>query len=305
MNFVALLLGLGVERLLTHLFHLREFRWLDPVFDWLTDSLAGVSPTGAVLRVAALTAAIVLPVGLASVMLSGALYQIPYFALAVFVLLFSLGPRDLQIEADDYCAAVLKGDHDEVRQVTREMWEGDPDEDPETHLRCVQRAVYIQANNRIFAVVFWFVVLGPTGAWMFRVLDLLRRRLAFQYMRAEGEMQNAAMIWAVRSLHGLLAWLPARLLIIGYALAGSFDSAISAWRGNFSAPRAEFFVVTNDLLDCVGSAAAVHRSDLDDDNGDEPVAAVRVAEAMGLVRRTLWWIWCPVIAILTLTDWLS
>ena len=33
MNFVALLLGLGVERLLTHLFHLREFRWLDPLFD--------------------------------------------------------------------------------------------------------------------------------------------------------------------------------------------------------------------------------------------------------------------------------
>ena len=29
----ALLLGLAVERLLTHLFHLREFRWLDPVFN--------------------------------------------------------------------------------------------------------------------------------------------------------------------------------------------------------------------------------------------------------------------------------
>jgi AmpE protein len=301
MNFLALLLGLGVERLLTHLFHLREFRWLDPVFDWLTAWLSGVSRVAAVLRVIALTALIVLPVGLASVILSGALYQIPYFALAVFVLLFSLGPRDLQTEAEDYCAAVREEDHEEVRQVAREMWEGDPDEDPEVQLRCVQRAVYIQANNRIFAVVFWFVLLGPTGAWLFRVLDLLRRRLAFQYMRADGEMESASMVWAVRTLHGLLAWPPARLLMLGYALAGSFDSAISAWRGYFSAPRAEFFAVTNDLLDRVGHAAAVHRSD----PGDEPVAAMRVAEAMGLVRRTLWWIWCPVIAILTLTDWLS
>ena len=35
MNFLALFLGLGIERLLTHLFHLREFHWLDPVFDWV------------------------------------------------------------------------------------------------------------------------------------------------------------------------------------------------------------------------------------------------------------------------------
>ena len=33
MNFLALLLGLALERVLTHLFHLREFRWLDPLFD--------------------------------------------------------------------------------------------------------------------------------------------------------------------------------------------------------------------------------------------------------------------------------
>ena len=38
----------------------------------------------------------------------------------------------------------------------------------------MERAIYVQANNRIFGVVFWFLVLGPTGAWAFRVLDLLQ-----------------------------------------------------------------------------------------------------------------------------------
>ena len=300
MNFLALLLGLGVERLLTHLFHLREFRWLDSTFDRLTARLVGSSRAAAALGVIFVTGLIVLPVALASVSLSGALFQIPYFVLAVVVLLFSLGPRDLQTEADDYCSAVIQDDPDQARHVARELWEGDPDDDPEKHLRCIQRAIYIQANNRIFAVVFWFVLLGPTGAWLFRVFDLLRRRLAFQYMRGEGELQGSSMVWAVRSVHGLLAWIPARLLMLGYALAGSFDSAIAAWRGHFGASRDDFFAVTNDLLDGIGNASAAHR-----DPGDKPLAAVRVEEAMDLVGRTLRWIWCPAIAILTLTDWLS
>ena len=44
---------------------------------------------------------------------------------------------------------------------------------------------------------------------------------------------------------------------------------------------------------------------------DQPVqegvslTVVRVNEAMGLVSRTLWWIWAPVIALLTLSGWLS
>ena len=33
MNFLALFMGLAVERLLTQLFHLRKFHWLDPLFD--------------------------------------------------------------------------------------------------------------------------------------------------------------------------------------------------------------------------------------------------------------------------------
>ena len=27
----------------------------------------------------------------------------------------------------------------------------------------IERAIYVQANNRIFGVVFWFLLLGPAG----------------------------------------------------------------------------------------------------------------------------------------------
>ncbi|MFQ5633747.1 MAG: regulatory signaling modulator protein AmpE [Gammaproteobacteria bacterium] len=306
MNFVALLLGLGVERLLTHLFHLREFRWLDPMFDWLTERLREESRTPAVIGVILFTTIAVLPVALVAIALGGTLLQIPYFILAVLVLLFSLGPRDLQTEVDDYCAAERARNPEDTVQVARELWEGDVDEDPNQHVNQVRRAIFIQANNRIFAVVFWFLLLGPTGAWLFRVLDLMRRRLAFEYNRTGHDFCNTALVWAVRSVHGVFAWLPARVLILGYALAGSFDGAIAAWRAYFRATGDEFFRATNDLLDCVGNGATGSLPEMPPPGpGPDASADMLVGAAMDLVSRTLWLIWCPAIAVLTLTDWLS
>jgi AmpE protein len=300
-NFVALLLGLGVERLLTDLFHLREFRWLDPLFDAVSSRAEQAALWRSVASVISVTVLAVLPVALVSVFLAGTLFQIPYFVLAVFVLLFSLGPRDLNIEVDDYCAAVLEDRHDDLQRVSRELLENDPPLDPERHICSVRRAVFVQANNRVFAVVFWFLLLGPTGAWLFRVLDLMRRRLAYQYSRDDGQISASSYVWVVRSLHGIFAWLPARLLVIGYALAGSYESAVSAWREYEPEPGKQFFEVTNDVLDHVGSGAGGVSVPTD----DVPPAAARVRDAMSLVHRTLWLIWCPAIAVLTLTDWLT
>ena len=61
-----------------------------------------VTPVG----VAALAILVVLPVVLFSIVLAGKFAQVLYFVFAVFVLLFSLGPRDLAEEVHDYCNAV-------------------------------------------------------------------------------------------------------------------------------------------------------------------------------------------------------
>lgn len=302
MNFVALLLGLGVERLLTDLFHLREFRWLDPLFDAVSSRAERANLWVSVAVVIAVTVLAVLPVAAVSVLLAGTLLQIPYFFLAVVVLLFSLGPRDLRIEVDDYCASVTNDEDEDVRRVSRELMENDPPSDPESCISSVRRAVFVQANNRIFAVVFWFLILGPTGAWLFRVLDLLRRRLAYRYSRSDDEHYSSSpYVRVVRSLHGILAWIPARLLVVGYALAGSYEGAISAWRKYNPAPGSRFFEITNDVLDEVGDGASGELGSAD----GEPQAATRARDAMNLVHRTLWLIWCPAIAVLTLTDWLT
>ena len=292
MNFLALIIGLAVERLLTHLFHLREFHWLDPLFDAVFRRLDRTGRGVAFVVIAILTLVLIVPVALVELTLADRLAQIPGFVFAVVVLLFCLGPRDLVEEVDDYRRAVENNDRDEIVALAGELLERRPsaDETPD-----IEDAVYAQANNRVFAVVFWFVVLGAAGAWLFRVIDLLRRRA----IRRAGIVQlDDAPVYlrAILAVQGLLAWVPARLLLVGYTLAGNYDGAMQAWRGYHPASGKVFPGADDTLLGAVGRGSAPERS-----RGD---INERARIAISLVSRTLWMIWCPILALLTLYDWI-
>ena len=107
------------------------------------------------------------------------------------VLLFSLGPRDLDEEVEDYCTALESGDAEAQRRVAKELLERDPPDAAVGRNAAVEQAIYVQANNRIFGVVFWFLVAGPTGAWLFRLLDLMRRRVQYQAIRRARKCSTA------------------------------------------------------------------------------------------------------------------
>lgn len=306
MNFLALLLGLALERALTHLFHLREFRWLDPLFDAHLGRLqrwrGTAQPRWAALAfTAGLAVLLVLPVALSARLLWHEFLQIPYFLFAVLVLLFSLGPWDLDDEVEDYAGALEGGDLEGQQRIAEQLLEQPaPDFTPERNA-AVERAVFVQANNRIFGVVFWFLVFGPTGAWAFRVLDLLRHRGEIQARLLAPEHYDPAGTEAVRTLHGLLAWIPSRLLTLAYALAGNFEDAMASWRAGGSEAGLSLADGTREVVARVGIAAS-GRGALD--VADPGEALDRIRGARSLVLRALWMIWCPVIALLTLYDWL-
>ncbi len=294
MNFLALMLGLAVERLLTHLFHLREFHWLDLLFDKVFSYAGGLGRRAATVVVVMLVALLVAPIVAVELALADRLVYIPGFVFAVVVLLFCLGPRDLVEEVDDFRAAIARDDHTEIAALAKELLEQRPAEDDV--VPDIETAVYAQANNRIFAVVFWFVLLGAAGAWLFRVLDLIRRRA----IRNTGliKLEEAPeYVQVIIRLHALLAWIPARLLMLGYTLAGSYDNAVQAWRSYRVAADTVFPRDSDTLLGAVGQGAASQR--------EQGNISGRARIALELVTRTLWMIWCPALALLTLYDWIS
>jgi AmpE protein len=293
-SVLALLLALALERGLTHLFHLREPRWLDGYFDWAARVLPG-RPLGlAVVGAVAVLLLPVLPVAAADRALGSHLFGLPQLALAVLVLLMSFGPRDLRDEVDDYVDALGRGDRESADRRAKELLEGDAAGRGAGLREAVEEAIFVQANNRIFGVIFWFMLLGPSGAWLFRVSDLMRRRAAFEVLRRGGQPGPAG--GAPALVHGLLAWVPARLAAVSYALAGSFEDAIGNWRIAVDRASRGLLDRTEDLLARVGkgslqpSLAAVDPEALD---------AATAHGAWRIVARSAW-IWLAVIALLVL-----
>ena len=298
MHLIALLIGLLIERLATQWFRWRRMRWLDRIVDFGFDQAARASNLPSLIPVILLAVVLVLPVFAVIFSLLDPDNPLPFLLLAIVVLLFSLGPRDIGEEIDEYCQALESADDEQIQHATKAIVEGDVPEDERERIARVEEAVCIQANNRLFAIIFWFVVLGPLAAWTYRVTDLIRRRAVFTAARDEESAGNAARFRdAAVMLHGWFAWIPARLTAVGYATAGNFDEAFAALR----TPTAERDASTSEhsehLLARVG-LAALSIEDRPDETATERGVRGAIA-AKRLVFRLLV-IWVVVIAAMTL-----
>jgi AmpE protein len=302
MTLLALLIGLVVERLATQLFHLRRLRWLESIVDLGFRPIGRFGDSPVLVPIVLLALLLILPVFLVLFSLQDALYGVANLLLSIVVLFFSLGPQDIGEDVDEYCRAIEADDEERIKVTSRVLLEGEVPVIARDRIRRVEEAVCVQANNRLFAVIFWFVLFGPygaLGAWAYRVTDLMRRRAVFNATR-ENNVANTAVLQATVTLHGWLAWIPARLTAIGYALAGSFDGALGAWRNAGEHRPMTPTEQSESLLARVGVGAMA----LEERDGESNSArGVRGATAAnGLVFRLLI-IWAAVIAAMTLYGW--
>jgi membrane protein required for beta-lactamase induction len=293
MSFLAVVLALLLEPGLRHLESLRSPNWfhayLEACLPLTRVQKPGRAALGAVL-VALLPAVIVMFLGdlLSQVGGTGSVPgQVLGYAFAVVVLLFCLGPRDLHAETQAYLDAQQAGDEVVAERLARALIGGAVPARPVERAQAVTRAVFAEANARLFGVLFWFALLGPSGALFYRCADLLRRTPLDTW---SPEFRSA-----VARLHGILAWVPAHLTALGYAFAGSFEDAVSDLKAYYNACTLSFFDVSNDVLVCTGLGAI--RGTAAEDAG-----IMRVKSALGLVRRTLF-IWLAIYALITLFGW--
>lgn len=291
MTLIALAIGLVLEHLATAILHLRELRWFDRYYDFAIGIVVNWPRWAIYPGLIVILALPALPVYVVSYYLQGSnvLWDLDYLAFAVLIVFFCLGPRDLGSEVDEFCHARESGDEEAADRVLREMSEA---ERPRaSDIEVVEDAIFVQSINRIFGVIFWFVVLGPVGAWIFRVSDLLRRRVVFQHLREE--QSNDTILAAIEAIYGILKWIPARLAMLGYALSGSFDDAVNAWRGELVTAGTPIDVRNDLLVARVGKSAMTGYLDEPANSG----AAAR--NSMRIVHRTVF-LWVIVIAVLTL-----
>ena len=289
MSLISILISLAIESYWDQLDKLRQYEWFEKYRNWMIEKLEGQpffeSPVGVILVLAPLLFA----VWLIDSMLGGVL-SLFSFLFGIAVLLFCLGPRTLSRDVQAYLDATESGDHETAQQYAAHILGRPADEKPEELAESVKNSVLVHANDRLVAIMFWFALLGPVGVVMFRGSTLLKE---------ETVLVPDKFTHSVHDLFWVMNWIPARLCIIGYALAGNFIDTVSYWRS-----INDFWTRDSDeLLVASGNGALRQDVRIDMAEGDTQIQLHAVAHAMSLIKRTIV-VFLALLAMLTLAGWL-
>ncbi len=233
------------------------------------------------------------------------LFGLVGLALAIVVLLFALGPIDPVSVIDDYLDARRLDDRERADWYYERFTGETPPESPAAEGRRMVEAVFYQSHDHIFATVFWFCLLGPAGAVLYRMVAEIALRPDPATIARPGLLQGA------RLLLGVLGWVPARLIAFGYAMTGSFEEALHRLRHGPRGDNEDLLASNQRLLAETGSAALRRAPSERDDatvaDGEErrsSTPAQAVESARGLSVRTAV-LWLAILALLTLSGWLA
>lgn len=218
MSFIAILLSIVFEISVKSLEHWRNFSWFDTLTDWILLRMQKSSLRNGPVAVLAILLPVVFGVWLASLILTH-IWIVFGFVFAVFVLLMTLGPVDPMRQAHDYLRGMQSGDVNEANSHAAALCARSLDDDPVVTTEQVKQALLIRLCENILGIFFWFLVLGPVGAVLFRATCLLQLR----YDGVKGDLSDS-----INDLYRILFWIPARLSAIAFAVVGGFVETLQS-----------------------------------------------------------------------------
>jgi adenosylcobinamide-phosphate synthase len=208
---------------------------------------------------------------------------------------FVVGLKSLAEHGRNVAVPLLAGDLTVARQQIAMMVSRDTDNLSEQQVASATcESVLENGSDGIFAVLFWFCLLGAPGAILYRganTLDAMWGYKTDRYRRFG---------WAAARIDDVLNWLPARLTALSYGLVGNFSSALKCARqqgGLTDSPNAGYVMAAGAgaLGISMGGAAIYHGEQHQRPVfGKGPVAeASDIERAIGLVQRTsVLWVVC-------------
>ncbi len=153
----------------------------------------------------------------------------------VAVLYLTLGFRQFSHHFTGIRDALDAGDEERARQLLARWQQVDASALPRTEIvRHVIEYSVLAAHRHVFGVLAWYSVLsmlglGPAGAVFYRNADFAagywQRKLQSADVPVSAPLGAlAAGAWRA------IDWLPARMTALAFAIVGSFEEAIDAWR---------------------------------------------------------------------------
>lgn len=297
-TLLAVILALVVGHLLPALAAgVRRFGWFAAWRHWLyaQPSIGGVLRSGVGIFLLLLPPILLL--GVLQFSLWHALLGLPSLLLGLLVLFWSWGPRDLDVDVE----AVLAAPDTAARRRAAAPLQGGMAAPSLDGPKLIE-AVFSSARQRWFGTLFWFCLLGPTGALLYR--------LSVLSVNAQDEALPAPTVGGARTLLAILDWPVNQLMALTLALVGSFAGVANAWR------EAGALGLHGQLL--ANAARASVRGDIAEEVADYTESGVSAStalvevfgelpelrEAMNLVWRMLT-LWLAVLALFVVAGWVG
>jgi adenosylcobinamide-phosphate synthase len=218
-----------------------------------------------------------------------------YSWLADLILLyFSIGARSLSQHALAVHQALENGDLTQARQAVAMIVSRDTAEMNETEIATATvESVLENGSDAIFGAIFWFLILGGTGAVMYRLANTLDAMWGYRTPR------YVYFGWAAARLDDALNLIPARLTALSYAICGHSASALKCWQSQaktWYSPNAGPVMAAGALKVRLGGAAKYHgiikqRPEL---GIGEVVHRGHIKAAIKLVNRSVV-LWCVIV----------
>jgi AmpE protein len=218
MTIIAILLAFGLCHFIRELGRFRKSGWLTGWVDFCNDAFGKLpywsSVTGFLL-IAAVPLVVLL---LINELLMSALGTTGAFLMALVVLIYCFGPRDLDTDV----AEIVEAGDEQAREEALQNLLGKPVPEDHDEARAASvEAVFQEALRRWFGVIFWFAVLGIVGAFLYRMVDWLVRE---EHNLSE-EQRDLFL-----GLRQVMDWPAAQLMTFSLAIATDFDSVFKAWK---------------------------------------------------------------------------
>jgi AmpE protein len=213
MTFIITLIALLIERFFDWN-HIRKWRWFLRYQSWLAVRLSAWLPS------LILTLSVGLPVlavALVNNLLAGILFGIFKLVFGIVVVVYCLGPANFWSQFYMYAAAIHKDDAQAATESAKSLFALPAFANPQEFHRVFTSAIFIEANSRIFAVIFWYILLGPAGAVLYRLVDL-------------SHVKSTVVAPPAEKFQRILDWLPVRVLSFLFALGGHFTQVIQRWK---------------------------------------------------------------------------
>ena len=267
----------------------RQYAWYDAWLHWLGTSVGDL--WRARYGIALALVPVLLVVALLQWLLDGPVYGLVGLVFDIVVLVYAWGPRDLDVDVE----AVIDA-HDAPTRRAAIARLGLTGETAALDGPALVEAVFANALQRWFGVLFWFLLLGPVGAILYRLSaqSTLAQDLPEQNRRGAQALKTA------------LDWPVAQLVTLAMALVGNFDTVFSTWR---EAGGARFRLDTGFLAQAARASVRGELAEEAEEYAEEGmVQAMRelpeLRDAMSLVWRILL-LWLAVLAVFVIGGWVS